>query len=97
MQNAWQNKKRVLHLRRNQPKGRINVGKDHVAQLVEHLTFNQRVLGSNPSVVTKKNENCCKSLTFNGFFLCPKRFYTEGSSKFKKNESSDNIKLLGTR
>ena len=27
---------------------------DLVAQLVEHLTFNQRVLGSNPSQITKK-------------------------------------------
>ena len=29
---------------------------DLVAQLVEHLTFNERVLGSNPSQVTKKTK-----------------------------------------
>ena len=28
---------------------------DSVAQLVEHLTFNQGVLGSNPSWITSKN------------------------------------------
>jgi hypothetical protein len=29
---------------------------DLVAQLVEHFTFNERVLGSNPSQVTKKSK-----------------------------------------
>ncbi len=27
-------------------------GFDRIAQLVEHLTFNQRALGSNPSAIT---------------------------------------------
>jgi hypothetical protein len=29
-------------------------GKDFVAQLVEHITFNDGVLGSSPSEITKK-------------------------------------------
>lgn len=33
-------------------KGLLNL-KDSVAQLVEHLTFNQGVLGSNPSGITE--------------------------------------------
>ncbi len=40
-------------------------GNDLVAQLVEHLTFNQRVLGSNPSQITTKTE----TEMFRSFFL----------------------------
>lgn len=32
---------------------------DLVAQLVEHFTFNERVLGSSPSQVTKKSLSKC--------------------------------------
>jgi hypothetical protein len=41
----------VLHLM----KTLLYQGKDLVAQLVEHLTFNQRVMGSNPIEITKKH------------------------------------------
>jgi hypothetical protein len=41
---------------------------DLVAQSVEHLTFNQVVLGSNPSEITKNqsagNTSCCLRFLF---------------------------------
>ena len=37
---------------------------DLVAQLVEHNTFNVRVLGSNPSQVTKKVSQDCDTFLF---------------------------------
>lgn len=37
-----------------------------VAQLVEHLTFNQRVSGSNPDALTN-NQNLCRNAEI---FLC---------------------------
>ena len=47
---------------------------DSVAQLVEHITFNDGVLGSNPSRVTKwfhrshkKRRNCCVFFCFKYF------------------------------
>jgi hypothetical protein len=40
---------------------------DYVAQLVEHLTFNQRVLGSNPSVITTKPRFV--QISIRGFFI----------------------------
>lgn len=38
-----------------------------LAQLVEHLTLNQQVAGSNPAGCT----NECENIMFSHFFLCP--------------------------
>ena len=54
-------------------------GKDLVAQLVEHLPFKERVLGSSPSQVTKKMRK--PSLKNEGFFM-----------SFNEKELSDLIK-----
>lgn len=37
---------------------------DPVAQLVEHLTFNQRAVGSNPTGITQKNKRSLKLIEF---------------------------------
>ena len=39
---------------------------ERVAQPVEHLTFNQRVPGSNPGALTKENKDLHKSKRFLG-------------------------------
>jgi hypothetical protein len=45
---------------------------DSVAQLVEHFTFNEGVLGSNPSGITSCQSNKAQkpeNTTFSGFFV----------------------------
>ena len=54
MKKGLEIRKSVLSLHRNKSQGNTNCWKDLVAQPVEHLTFNQRVLGSNPSQITNK-------------------------------------------
>ena len=41
---------------------------DSVAQLVEHYTFNVRVLGPSPSGITETKTKTCKTSTYR-FFL----------------------------
>ncbi len=53
---------------------------DSLAQLVEHLTFNQRVAGSSPARVTKFIEEKIVGMAHN-FFLFLKKYF----SKFREN------------
>jgi len=51
------------------------IGTDLVAQLVEHITFNDGVLGSSPSGITETKVKIFKSLqqyTVGGFFVSPR-------------------------
>ncbi len=43
--------------------------KDSVAQLVEHLPFKERVLGSSPSRITTTIKKACKSNTYRLFLF----------------------------
>ena len=67
-------------------RAKMTQGVDFVAQVVEHLTFNQRVVGSSPTEITEFN---CPRVCGGSFFI-----YAENAMKSNNLSSKLKIKLF---